>query len=102
MPVHLTGRMCNMREIKKIAQKHNIPIIEDCAQSIYQNLKTNLWVMGRYWLFFNTSFKKSNAMGDGGFITTNNKYFYEKKKNLGHMAWKAQEKMSKHLDLYQD
>ena len=33
MPVHLTGRLCEMREIKKF-QKFGIPIIEDAAQSI--------------------------------------------------------------------
>ena len=31
MPVHLTGRLCEMREIKKISKKFGIPIIEDAA-----------------------------------------------------------------------
>ena len=35
MPVHLTGRMCNMDAILKISKKYNIPIVEDCAQSIF-------------------------------------------------------------------
>ena len=34
MPVHLTGRMCNMLEIKKISKKYNLKILEDSAQSI--------------------------------------------------------------------
>ena len=34
MPVHLTGRMCEMNEIMKIAKEKNIKVIEDCAQSI--------------------------------------------------------------------
>ena len=34
MPVHLTGRVSEMNEILKISNKNNIPIIEDCAQSI--------------------------------------------------------------------
>ena len=34
MPVHLTGRVCNMEQILKISLDHNIPIIEDSAQAI--------------------------------------------------------------------
>jgi dTDP-4-amino-4,6-dideoxygalactose transaminase len=42
MPVHLTGRVCQMDKILKIAKKYNIKIIEDAAQSIgslYKNKK---------------------------------------------------------------
>ena len=34
MPVHLTGRVCNMKEILAISKKYKIPVIEDAAQSI--------------------------------------------------------------------
>ena len=34
MPVHLTGRMCNMDEIIRIAKKYQLKVIEDSAQSI--------------------------------------------------------------------
>ena len=34
MPVHLTGRMCEMDKILKIAKKYNLKVIEDAAQSI--------------------------------------------------------------------
>lgn len=33
MPVSLYGQCANMREINRIAKKHNIPVIEDAAQS---------------------------------------------------------------------
>lgn len=33
VPVHLYGRACNMDAICQIAQRHNLTIIEDCAQS---------------------------------------------------------------------
>ena len=36
MPVHLTGRMCSMDKIVNIGKKYNIPIIEDCAQSLFR------------------------------------------------------------------
>ena len=34
MPVHLTGRIAEMNEIKRISKKYGIPIIEDAAQSV--------------------------------------------------------------------
>ena len=34
MPVHLTGRPCEMDKIMKISKKYKIPVIEDAAQSI--------------------------------------------------------------------
>ena len=34
MPVHLTGRMSKMTEIKNIANKYKLKIIEDAAQSV--------------------------------------------------------------------
>jgi perosamine synthetase len=33
IPVHLYGQPCNMEEIMRIAQKHNLFIIEDCAEA---------------------------------------------------------------------
>ena len=34
MPVHLSGRVCQMDNILKISKKYKIPIIEDATQSI--------------------------------------------------------------------
>src|SRR5262249_5745373 len=34
MPVHLTGRVCRMDEIMEIAERHDLLVIEDAAQSI--------------------------------------------------------------------
>ena len=31
MPVHLTGRICDMKKILKISKKYRIPIVEDAA-----------------------------------------------------------------------
>ena len=33
MPVHLTGRMCDMDPIMEIAERHNLIVIEDAAQA---------------------------------------------------------------------
>ena len=34
MPVHWTGRICNMEKIISIAKKHNLIVIEDAAQAM--------------------------------------------------------------------
>lgn len=34
MPVHVYGRLCNMQAIGEFANKYNLAIIEDCAESI--------------------------------------------------------------------
>ena len=33
LPVHLYGQVCNMDAIMDIAEKHNLIVIEDCAQA---------------------------------------------------------------------
>ena len=45
MPVHLTGRIGEFDEIKAIADKYNISIIEDQAQAIDSFTKTNMLVL---------------------------------------------------------
>jgi dTDP-4-amino-4,6-dideoxygalactose transaminase len=83
MPVHLTGRMCNMDEIINISKKYKIPVIEDGAQSIlskYKNKNSGSW--GDIGCFSTHPLKNLNAAGDGGFLTTNNESIYNKIKNL--------------------
>ena len=83
MPVHLTGRVCAMDKIIKIANKYNIPVIEDCAQSImskFKNKMSGAW--GDVGCFSAHPLKNLNAIGDGGYLTTNNKNIYNKIKNL--------------------
>ena len=37
IPVHLYGQPCDMDEILKLARKHNLKVIEDCAQALGAN-----------------------------------------------------------------
>lgn len=83
MPVHLTGRMCNMDKIVKIAKKYKLKVVEDSAQSImskFGNKFSGTW--GDVGCFSAHPLKNLNAMGDSGYLTTNNKYLYSKIKNL--------------------
>ncbi len=79
MAVHLTGRLCEMDKISKIAKKYNLFVIEDAAQSIsskYLNKSSGSW--GDIACFSTHPLKNLNAVGDGGFVTTNSKKLYDK------------------------
>ena len=83
MPVHLTGRICEMNKIMKISREYKIPVIEDAAQSIgskyYNNAAGSIGDIG---CFSTHPLKNLNACGDGGFLTTNKKNFYLLAKSL--------------------
>ena len=42
MPVHLTGRLCEMDKIKAISKNYGIPMVEDAAQSILSRYRNFL------------------------------------------------------------
>jgi len=72
IPTHLCGFACEFEEILNIAQKHNIKLIEDCAQSLgaeYKNKKVGSWGDASYFTFGIT--KNFTTLG-GGMIATNN------------------------------
>jgi perosamine synthetase len=83
MPVDLYGHPADMDEINEIAEKKDLFVIEDCAQShgaIYKGQKTgSLSIMGCF-SFYST--KNMTVCGDGGMITTNNELLAEKLKLL--------------------
>ena len=77
--MHLYGQAANMEAIKSIADKHNLFIIEDCAQSHgarFKGLMTGLWGDVGCFSFYPT--KNLGAFGDAGAIVTNSKIVFEK------------------------
>jgi perosamine synthetase len=75
MAVHIYGHPCDMDPIRKIAQKHNLLIIEDAAEalgSIYKERKCgSLGDISCFSFFAN----KMITSGEGGIVVTNNKSF---------------------------
>ncbi len=74
MTVHLTGRIAEMLAIMKIANKYQIPVIEDAAQAIgsqYSGQPSGS--LGKIGCFSTHPLKNLNACGDGGFLTTDDK-----------------------------
>ena len=76
---HLNGLPCNMKKIQKIANKHKIKIIEDCSQAIgSSHNNTHVGNFGSLGTFSMHPTKNLGLFGDGGFIVTNNKSYYQK------------------------
>ena len=73
LPVHLYGQLCEMKVINKIAQKHNLLVIEDAAQAhgsqFSENEKAGNLSNAAAFSFYPG--KNLGALGDGGAITTN-------------------------------
>ena len=42
MPVHWSGRICDMDKIKKISKKYKLPIVEDACHAILATRKKKL------------------------------------------------------------
>lgn len=79
MPVDLYGHPADMDEINEIAEKNDLFVVEDCAQShgaIYKGKKTgSLSTMGCF-SFYST--KNMTVCGDGGMITTDDEKIAKK------------------------
>ncbi len=79
MPIHLSGKACKMDEIISISKKYKIPIIEDAAQAIGTKYKNKfVGTFGKVGCFSAHPLKNLNAMGDSGYIVTNDKIIAEK------------------------
>lgn len=73
MVVHLYGQASRMDKIMEIANKHNIPVIEDCAQShdsCFKGKQTGTFGVIGCFSFYPT--KNMGAFGDAGCIVTDN------------------------------
>ena len=84
IPVHLYGQACEMEPIMKIAQKHNLFIIEDCAQAHGATYKgQKIGTFGDISCFSFYPGKNLGAFGDAGAVVTNNKEFADKIRIIG-------------------
>jgi len=73
IPVHIYGQSADIKAIKKISDKHNLFLIEDCAQSHFAEFEgQRVGTFGDLATFSFYPGKNLGAYGDAGAIVTNN------------------------------
>ncbi len=81
VPVHYTGNVADMPEIMRIAQKHNLLVVEDACQAIGASLNgRSIGSWGETACFSFHPLKNLNFWGDGGMIVTRSAELAEKLK----------------------
>lgn len=82
--VHLQGRIVFSEELRSLAQKHNLKIVEDNAQAIgaeWKGIKSGNLGDASGFSFYPG--KNLGALGDAGAVTTNDKELFETIRALG-------------------
>ncbi len=83
LPVHLYGQCADMDEINRIARKHNLFVLEDCAQAhgaLYKGAKAGSLSDISTTSFYPT--KILGTFGDGGMVNTSNEELDRKMRRL--------------------
>ncbi|NUN09122.1 MAG: DegT/DnrJ/EryC1/StrS aminotransferase family protein [Ignavibacteriaceae bacterium] len=93
IPVHFAGRPCNIDEINKIADEHNLYIIHDNAHAIESEYKGMRLGTSRDIAAYSFYVTKNLTTAEGGMVTTNNQEIAAKIKmyalhGLTKDAWK--------------
>jgi len=77
IPVHLYGQAADMDPIMEIAERHDLKILEDCAQAHGAKYKNqNVGTFGDLATFSFYPGKNLGAYGDGGAIVTNDESLF--------------------------
>lgn len=89
IPVHLYGCPADLAPILDIARRHNLCVIEDCAQAhgaCYRGRRVGSWGHLAAFSFYPT--KNLGAIGDGGMVVTDEPALAEKVRLLREYGWK--------------
>ncbi len=89
IPVHLYGHPANMTAILDLARRHNLYVIEDCAQShgaVLDDRITGAWGDIAAFSFYPT--KNLSALGDGGMVVTDDPSLADSVRSLQQYGWR--------------
>ena len=87
IPVHLYGHPVDMDRLIEIAAKHNLVIIEDCAESHGATCRGKMTGGFGDMACFSFYANKVITTGEGGMVTTNNKLLAEQVRLLRNLAF---------------
>jgi len=88
IPVHIYGQPADLDPLMEIARRHELAVIEDCAQAhgaMYKGKKVGSFGDMACFSFYPT--KNLGAIGDGGMVVTNNPQLVHKTKSLREYGW---------------
>jgi dTDP-4-amino-4,6-dideoxygalactose transaminase len=89
LPVHLYGHPADMGPILEIARRHGLVVVEDCAQAHGATYGAKqVGTIGDISAFSFYPTKNLGAIGDGGFIATNDPVLAEKVRLLRQYGWR--------------
>jgi len=78
LPVHYGGELCNIESAIRLAEEHNITVIQDCAHSLGSKFvggkKQGEYPGQQIWSFHPV---KTITTGEGGAVTTNDEKLYK-------------------------
>jgi len=76
MPVHIIGNPCDMDAVMDVANRHGIPVVEDCCQACGAFYKGKS--VGRFGLLggFSLNIYKTITAGDGGMLITDDEELF--------------------------
>jgi dTDP-4-amino-4,6-dideoxygalactose transaminase len=88
VPVHLYGQPADMDPVLELARRHNLRVVEDCAQAhgaTYKGRKAGSLDDIAAFSFYPT--KNLGAFGDGGLIVTDDQALAERARLLRQYGW---------------
>jgi perosamine synthetase len=96
LPVHLFGHPVDMDRLEEIAHRHNLIVIEDCAEShgasVRGRMTGGLGDMGCFSFYAN----KIITTGEGGMVTTNDAGIAERLRLLRNLAFQEPRFLHEH------
>jgi dTDP-4-amino-4,6-dideoxygalactose transaminase len=76
--VHMAGAPCDMKGIMEVANRHRLPVLEDCAQANGGTFRgRKLGTFGQL-AMFSLQWNKNATAGEGGLLVTNDAQLYQR------------------------
>ena len=95
VPVHLYGNPSRIRELREIADRRGVFLIEDCAQAHGTTVCGQMvGGFGHAAIFSFYPTKNLGCVGDGGAVATNDPALAEQVRRLRHYGWASDDRIS--------